>query len=97
MKKTIDSNDGIDDTATMNDEIEVDEQLVQDQLFHVELSDMVQSFPPITVEQQTAYSDKMQLLNDIRNELFPAKVASENEGDNTYDSRYYHEYSIGTR
>lgn len=84
-------------TTPMNDETEIDVEAVQDALFHVELSDCVSSLPPMTVEQQTAYDVKMQLLNDIRNEVFPPAPAPEWDHNETYDSKYHHEYSIGSR
>lgn len=95
----IDNSADVNHTAIMNNEhdneIEIDVEAVNDSMFHVELSEVVASLPVSTVEQDVAYNVKMQLLDDIHNEVFPVNVNPEPEHSEGYDSRYYHEYSVG--
>lgn len=70
-------------------------EALEDQEFHDELTEFVGSFPAATPESNAAYDDKMQMLTDIRKEVFGEPVAVEWEHDNSIDSKYTNTYNLG--
>lgn len=92
----IDNSQDTANTSPMDNEMDESElEALQDAMFHVEQSEYVASLPAASPEQEEAYNVKMKLLDDIHNEVFPVNVNPEPEHSEGYDSRYYHEYSVG--
>ena len=68
---------------------------LDDQEFHTELTEFVGSFPAATPESNAAYDAKLQMLTDIRKEVFGEPVPVEWEHDNSIDSKYTNTYNLG--
>lgn len=68
---------------------------LDDQEFHTELTEFVGSFPAATPESNDAYAAKMQILADLRKEVFGEPVPVEWEHDNSIDSKYTNTYNLG--
>ena len=85
-------------TNTTFEDITDDEiQALEDARFHEELSQFVSELPTITDEQNTRYNQLMNLLDQIRNEVFPKPAEQEWDHNEMFDSSYYHEYSLSSR
>lgn len=70
---------------------------IADLQFLEELSTYVALLPPLSPDMERAYQAKMDLLEQIHAEVFPPPpVGEECDDHNTFDSRYYHEYSVGS-
>ena len=89
-------------TETMTPEIELTEtelEAMDDIRIQDELTAMVAELPVFTDEQNTRYSDKMTMLDDIRNEIPSLKVVVVTEETESYTvpgGRYDYVYSMGT-
>ena len=89
-------------TETMTPEIELTEtelEAMDDIRIQDELTAMVVELPVFTDEQNTRYSDKMTMLDDIRNEIPSLKVVVVTEETESYTvpgGRYDYVYSMGT-
>ena len=93
----IDNTQNAANTSPMDNEMDESElESLQDAMFHVEQSEYVASLPAASPEQEAAYNVKMKLLEDIRNEVFPAPPEPEGDHNESYDSRYAYEYSVGS-
>lgn len=93
----IDNSQDTANTSPMDNEMDESElEALQDAMFHVEQSEYVASLPTASPEQEEAYNVKMKLLEDIRNEVFPAPAEPEWNHNDSYDSRYAYEYSVGS-
>jgi len=85
-------------TNTTFEDLTDDEiQALEDAKFHEELSQFVSELPTITDEQNTRYNQLMNLLDQIRNEVFPKPAEQEWDHNEMFDSGYYHEYSLSSR
>lgn len=71
-------------------------QSLEDTQFHDELTQFLSELPPLTEESNQRYTQQMDLLSQIRSEVFPAPPESEWSPNEMFDSKYYHEYSIGS-
>jgi hypothetical protein len=70
-------------------------QRIEDIQFEDKLSIFVAQLPPPSPDMERAYQAKMDLLQQIHDEVFPpSPVGGECDDPNTYDSRYYHEYQL---
>lgn len=76
------------------DNIDLLESL-DEQEFHTELTKFVGSFPAATPESNDAYAAKMQMLADLRKEVFGEPVPVEWEPNNVIDSKYTNTYNLG--
>lgn len=76
------------------DNIDLLESL-DEQEFHDELTKFVGSFPAATPESNAAYDAKIQMLTDIRKEVFGEPVPVEWEPNNVIDSKYTNTYNLG--
>lgn len=83
--------------TTVEDLTDDEIQALEDTQFHEELSQFVSELPTITEEQNTRYNQLMDLLEQIRNEVFPKPAEQEWEHNEMFDSGYYHEYSLSSR
>ena len=82
--------------TTVEDLSDDEIQALEDTQFHEELNQFLSELPPITEEQNNRYTAQMNLLDQIRNEVFPKPAEPEWEHNEMFDSGYYHEYSIGS-
>ena len=83
--------------TTVEDLSDDEIQALEDAQFHEELSQFVSELPAITDDQNTRYNQLMDLLEQIRNEVFPKPAEQEWEHNEMFDSGYYHEYSLSSR
>lgn len=82
--------------TTVEDLSDDEIQALEDAQFHEELNQFLSELPPITEEQNNRYTAQMNLLDQIRNEVFPKPVEQEWNHNEMFDSSYYHEYRIGS-
>lgn len=77
------------------DELTDDElQRIEDLQFETELSAFVAELPTPSPDMERGYQSKMDLLHSIHAEVFPKPPAAEWDHDESFDSRYYHEYQV---
>ena len=82
--------------TTVEDLSDDEIQSLEDAQFHEELNQLLSELPPITEEQNNRYTAQMNLLDQIRNEVFPKPAEQEWNHNEMFDSGYYHEYRIGS-
>ncbi len=83
--------------TTVEDLSDDEIQALEDAQFHEELNQFLSELPPITEEQNNRYTAQMNLLDQIRNEVFPKAPTQEWNHNEMFDSSYYHEYSLSSR
>lgn len=82
--------------TTVEDLSDDEIQALEDAQFHEELSQFLSELPTATEEQNTRYNQQLNLLDQIRNEVFPKPAEQEWNHNEMFDSGYYHEYRIGS-
>lgn len=79
----------------MDDLTDDELQRIEDIQFEDELTAFVAELPPPTPTMEGDYQAKMAYLHSIHAEVFPEPPAPEWDHDESFDSRYYHEYTVG--
>ena len=83
-------------TTTVDDLTDDELQALDDAQFHNELTQFLSELPPLDSDAEQRYTQQMNLLDQIRSEVFPTPPEPEWNHNDTFDTRYYHEYSIGS-
>jgi|LakMenEpi03Aug12_release.lakeMendotaPanAssembly.Ray.scaffolds.fasta_scaffold111541_2 hypothetical protein len=79
----------------MIDELTDDElQRIEDIKFEDELSAFVAELPLPSLTMERNYQCKMDYLHSLHAEVFPTPAEPDWDHDESFDSRYYHEYNV---